>query len=207
MIQSEIKDLLKNKGYADEMIVERLKTKSGMYFELCVVEPKTNKLNKNKEAAYRRSASALLGQSELDENTKIYFCIASISVNGDYESIKDYLIDRDTISFIEVQLNEAVLSYKDFKLSRELSYKNEQKENRKNILNAVNTFTKICMMIALGLVLVVILDAILEWVTGFNILTNERIIVIGLMCLLFIIPFFSKIKIGDIFEISKDRDV
>lgn len=197
-----IKKLLYKKGYTEDMIFQEFRGKTNFQYDLCVIELDTQKVLfvfEFKESKFlslgrmKPQIGQISGQPEIDVNTMIFF-ITLLKSN----SVSDNVVDKEQHTLIGVNLEDILPTYRELRLKREISYKSEIQDSKEKILKSVRELKRASIFLSLFLVVFLFLD-IFEVVN----ITNNRLILMGIIVATLIIPYFNTIRIGDLFEIKQ----
>lgn len=204
--RERIKNILMEKGYKEDMILNDFRTKTNFLYDLCVVDQSTSEIlyvfefkaiNEGQiapENRFLRSIGQVLGQPNISENTQIFYSIKVIGSSGTL----DYLVNKEDHSLLNINLREVIPTYNTFKINREISYNTELGKSKNKILKTADELKKASISLAIVLFIFLLLDI-------FNVvkITNSRLILMGIIVATLVIPYFSTIKIGDLFEVKQ----
>lgn len=208
---TRVEKILEEKGYPKEFVFREFRPERnfGNRYDLCVFDTNLNRLlyvfefkiqitskGWSDKSRLMQTIRRLLSDSSkfIDENTK-FFCIINIAKEL---KIKEYIILKDTQDILQIDLKKYLFNYEELKLYEELSYKRENDIDKRNFLKSISSLKWFSLISAVVSFIFLLLDIKYQ-----GLLTNNRLILLGIINGTLLMPYFSTIKIGDMFEVKQ----
>ncbi len=207
VLQSKLVDYLVTRGYPKDSLAGGWKIGQKYRADLVVIESVTNKpiaifelkRIKNKETLNSAISQLLNYKKALEDEQVLLFLVFPNTDNSTFEFFlldenKNAKINEESLKLVEQIPEYAVL--KNSKISKEISKKEEQQKS------TLDWFQVICWVLAAAILILLVLEF-----TEKIKLTPERLVLIGIIIGLIVVPVASKLKIlGVEFERYKKED-
>ena len=174
---------LKQNGYPEESMIYDMRL-NNYFIDLAIIDIRTGDLMTIFEFVnYERKVNSVPYFSRLIKGFKAYNIPIYVVYNEENET--SFIIER--IDGVHETMNNEIISYKNLQ-SRVISIYFLEKEKEKNKIKDKLDF--LCIIIGIIVFLLFILD-----ITGFIVMTLNRIILLSIIIGFFIFPFLQSIKI------------